>query len=233
LDDFYKISYNARMTTTTRNLLLTLIGVVVFGAAVFVLFKAQTASAPEIEPVPTTNQATTTQGEGASAADVLSSIDLKSMIDRARALKNAGNYDGAIAVLNQATAVYPNDTVAYNNLADIYMNFKKDYVLAELNYKKIIVNNATDLNAYRNLLELYTVRSFKSGTTAAADIVTSAIKAVPTAYDLQLILARYYRDSGRLAEARAQYQAAITNAKSQKLLTIVGQIEAEFAALPQ
>ncbi len=220
--------------TNTNKSLLVLAGAIIVGIALFTLFHRGGSLAPQ-QATTTPQTATTTPGtNGASAQEVLNSIDLKGMIDRARALKSAGNYDGAIAVLNQATSVYPNDVVAFNNLADIYMNFKPDYAKAELNYKKVIANDATQLNAYRNLLQLYTTADYHyANPTAAASIVAAGIKAVPTAYDLQLTLARYYRDAGRTADARVQYQAAINNANSQGLSKVAADIQTEMQALPQ
>lgn len=230
-----ELRYNTPMTNTNKSVWV-LIGAIILGFALMMLYRSHTAG-PVSGEATTTSQstATTTQANPADVQKILSSLDLKGMIDRARTLKAAGNYDGAIAVLNQAASVYPNDIIAYNNLGDLYMNFKKDYVKAELNYKKVIANDATQINAYRSLLQLYTIADYHYAPTptAAADIVAAGIRAVPKAYDLQLVLARYYRDAGKTAQARVQYQAAIDNAKAQGLTAAATDMQAELQALPQ
>lgn len=233
------------MTTMNRNLGLTLITGLIIGAGIYGLYTAQKKG---VSPFSTTNATSTLQAattttvtagqeltaeEQKLVAKTLKELDLKGMIDRARAFKNAGNYDAAIAVLTQATQTFPNDTVSFNNLADIYLSFKKDYAKAEYNYKKVIANNATELNAYRQLLELYTTTSYKPTNTAAADIVAQALKALPNAYDLQLILARHYKGIGDTANARIQYQAAYDNATRQGLTSVAASIKTELDALPQ
>lgn len=228
-----ELRYNTRMIKRIKSFWV-LAAAVVLGFALVMFYPSHTA-APGNTATSTPQSATTTEANPAEVQKILSSLDLKGMIDRARALKNAGDYDGAIAALTQATSVYPNDVIAYNNLGDLYMNFKKDYPKAELNYKKVIANDATQLNAYRTLLQLYTIPDYHylPKASAPADIVAAGIRAVPKAYDLQLVLARYYRDMGKTAEARAQYQAAIDNAKGQGLTKQAADMQVEMDALPQ
>lgn len=226
------------MTTTNRNLLLVLLGGVILGIAIFFVFgKAPNNAASGSQNATTTAQGTvatsTSQGAQASAQDVLKSLDIRAMVSLARDQKNAGNYDAAIATLTRAAQTFPGEVVANNNLGDIYMNFKKDYPKAEAAYKAVIKTNPQYLDAYRHLLELYTTTSYKPTNTAAADIVTQALKALPKAYDLELILARYYRDIGETAKARAEYRLAIDNAKGQGLASVAADMQAELDKIPQ
>lgn len=238
------------MTTANRNLILTLVAGLVIGIAIFALYTAQrgatgaTANSNATTTLMGGAATSSTQGSSlasaqagsgaqVSAQDVLDGLDIQKMIAEARALKNAGKYDAAIAKLNQASAVYPTNTVPYNNLGDIYMHFKKDYVKAELNYKKVVQYDPRQLSAYRSLFELYTTTSYKPTNTAAVDIAAAAVKANPTAYDFQLMAARYYKGIGDTNAARVQYQAAINNAKGQNLASVAAQMQAELDALPQ
>ena len=152
---------------------------------------------------------------------------------KARTQKNAGNYAGAIATLTAALKLAPGDVVVNNNLGDLYMNWAKDYVKAEASYKKVIATDSRYLDAYRHLFDLYTTTSYKPSNTAAADIVAKALVALPNAYDLQVMLARWYRDTRNYAQAKVTYQAAIDNAQRQNLTKVAADIQAELAALPQ
>ncbi len=242
------------MTNTTRNSLIILIVGLLIGIGLFAFFRSvstppgqNATSTPNGTATSTTTGATSTTARTTGATnggalstkdqlavqEALSSIDLKAMVDRATAQRKAGNYDAAIASLNQAIAVYPNHTLAYINLADIYTNYKRDYPKAELNLKKVIALDATALDAYRHLLEIYTTTSYQPTNTAAADITAKALVALPNAFELQVMLARYYRDTGRIADARAEYQLAIDNAKRLNNTTMAAQIQAEKDALPQ
>jgi tetratricopeptide (TPR) repeat protein len=170
---------------------------------------------------------------GGTSVSGQNGVTLQSLITEARVQKNAGNYAGAIATLNKAAALSPNDVVVNNNLGDIYMNFARDYPKAEASYKKVIAADSHYLDSYRHLFELYTTTSYKPTNTAAADIVAKALIALPTAYDLQVALARYYKNIGDVANARVQYEAAVANAKGQNLTTIAADIQAELNQLPK
>jgi len=140
--------------------------------------------------------------------------------------KQAGDYAGAAAAWQRASALYPANIVSFNNLGDLYMNFLPNYPAAESNYLREITNLPVDINAYRALFELYTYH-YKQGTPAAEDILKKGAAANPKAYDLQVLLARYYRDSGRTANARAMYEAAAANARAQGLTELAAQIQQE------
>ena len=47
--------------------------------------------------------------------------------------KTLGDYGGAIQILNYLSLAWPKDYVVYNNLADIYQFYSKNYPLAEKN----------------------------------------------------------------------------------------------------
>jgi len=99
--------------------------------------------------------------------------------------KNAGDYRGAAAIWE--TVALSNTFVsfiAYANLADLYMNFIRDYPQAEVDLKQVITLKPDYIDAYRNLYALYTVYGYKTGTSAAADIVAQGLKANPNNPDL-------------------------------------------------
>jgi tetratricopeptide (TPR) repeat protein len=229
------MSYNTSMQNTNRNFIIIFAMALVVGAAAFLLYRSYAApligGANQVATATTTGQTATTGAVNGASLEAISTA--QDAVIKARAQKNAGDYKGAIATLTAALKITPGDVVAYYNLGDLYMNFAKDYVKAEAAYKAVIATDPHYLDAYRHLLELYTTTSYKPSNTAAVDVVAAALKANPNAYDLQLLLARWYRDTHNYAAAKAEYQLAIDNAKRQNLATVSVQIEAELKALPQ
>lgn len=141
--------------------------------------------------------------------------------------KIAGDFEGAKQAWEYVTKLAPNNATPLYNLADLYMNFLKDYPKAESMYKKVIGINPTDTNAYRNLFEIYTGTSYIPTATAAQEILKKGIVAVPDAVDLQVLLARYYKGQGRANEARATYDAAIAVATKAGNVALAAQLTEE------
>ena len=73
--------------------------------------------------------------------------------------------------------------IAYGDLGDLYMNFDVNYPKAEANYKAAIAIKPTVIDYYRDLYTLYT-SFYKTGTSAAADIVALGLKNNPNNPDL-------------------------------------------------
>lgn len=132
-----------------------------------------------------------------------------------------------------AAALAPRASLPYNNLGDLYLNYLKDYVKAESAFKKAIAADAQDVGAYQNLFSLYTEYGYKKGTTAAEDILKKGIAANPGAYDLNVLLARYYAGLGRTADAKVQYEVAIKAAQVAGQTAVAEQLKAEMAALAE
>ncbi|HEY4517151.1 MAG TPA: hypothetical protein VJG64_04370 [Candidatus Paceibacterota bacterium] len=164
------------------------------------------------------------------AALTSNAYDMSSWIELGGLHETAGDYDSARIVWEYVSKQWPGNSISFNNLGDLYMNYIHDYQAAESNYLKQIQNSSSDVNAYRALFTLYT-QLYKQGTSAAEDILKRGIAVNPKAYDLQVLLARLYRDSGRMADAKVAYEAAIANAKAQGLVDLAAQIEAEEEAL--
>ena len=115
------------------------------------------------------------------AAPTRTDLWLELGVDR----KIAGDYAGAIAAWNYVAAAGSNavNYIAYGNLGDLYMNFDVNYPKAEANYKAAIAIKPTVIDYYRSLYTLYT-SFYKTGTSAAADIVAQGLKANPNNPDL-------------------------------------------------
>jgi len=145
--------------------------------------------------------------------------------------KTAGDYAGAAADWQYLSAVYPKNNISFDNLGSLYLDFIKDYGKAELNYKRAVTNNPLDVNGYRALFSLYTDYGYKTGTSAASDILKEGIAANPKAIDLYVLLARYYAGKGQTSEARSEYDAAISQATAQGNTALAEEIQTEKSAL--
>lgn len=141
--------------------------------------------------------------------------------------KIADDYKGAEAAWSYVTKLFPGNPIAFSNLGDLYMNFLHDYAKAEANYKAAIQAEPTGTSFYADLFSLYTNTSYRPTATAAEDILKAGIAANPKAIDLPVALARYYKSLGRTADAQAQYDSAIANAKAAGKTDIAAQIQAE------
>lgn len=157
--------------------------------------------------------------------------DFKAWIQAGTLYKDAGDYAMAAKVWEYASVLAPTNIVSPLNLGDLYANYVKDYPKAEKNYLQEIANNQNSPLAYRALYELYTETSYKPSATAAEDILRKGIAANPQATDLQVLLARYYAQSGRKEDAKMQYEAAIASADKQDNVTLVAQLKTEEAGL--
>jgi len=93
--------------------------------------------------------------------------------------KAAGDYQGANDSWSYVTKIYPQSTVAFDNLGDLYMNFTKDYPKAEANFKASLNVNPSNIHAYQQLFSLYTLYGYKADTSAAADLLVQGLKANP------------------------------------------------------
>ena len=94
--------------------------------------------------------------------------------------KAVGDYQGAKESWEYAVTVWPDEYVAYNNLADLYHFYLKDFSKAELNAKKVIELNPNLAAGYRSLFELYTL-SYKEKMDLAGDVLIDGIKNNPGA----------------------------------------------------
>lgn len=222
------------MQLTNKTTLLIAAFVILVALGAYLMYRSQNIlSLTPFGQTATTTTSGATSTVAARSGDIQILTTAQAYVMQARDQKNAGNYAGAIATLNKALVIDPKDVVVNNNLGDLYMFFAKDYVQAEAAYKRVLASDPKYLDAYRHLLDLYTTTSYKPTNTAAADIVAAALKVSPNAYDLQVVLARWYRDTHNYAQAKAEYQLALDNAKRQNLTTAAAQIEAELKALPQ
>lgn len=104
--------------------------------------------------------------------------------------KALGDYNGARDAWEYAKVINPNVVVPWNNLADLYQFYLKDYPKAELNWKKTFALDATYIQGYRGLYYLY-VYSMPEKTSEIPAMLKDAIAKNPAANDLKVLLDEY------------------------------------------
>ena len=172
------------------------------------------------------------QKEFAAAEATLktNATDFASWIALGSLRKMAGDYAGAAADWEYASAIYPTNVVSFSNLGDLYENYLKNYPKAVAAYQKEIVNNPADEDSYRTIFGMYTT-VYPQAAPAPENILKAGITNVPKAIDLYVLLARYYASRSDTTDARAEYTAAIAQAQSQNNASLASQLQAELAAL--
>ena len=158
------------------------------------------------------------------------SLDLKSWVDLGAVHKMGGDYKGAEAAWKFVTQAAPTNSIVYNNLGDLYMNFTKEYTKSEKAYLEAIRLSPTDESPYMNLYAMYT-NFYKKGTSAAEDILKKGVAAVPDSVNLHVQLARFYKTAGNASAAKPQYDAAIAAAKKAGQEAVAAEIQTEARQL--
>lgn len=69
--------------------------------------------------------------------------------------KLIGDYEAAEAIWRYVTEKWPKDSVAHNNLADLYINYLKDYKNGEKHLLLAIEKDPASFNYYLNAYEFY------------------------------------------------------------------------------
>lgn len=144
--------------------------------------------------------------------------------------KIAGDYEGARMVWEYVGSRAPSDPVSFYNLGDLYANYLKNSALAEKNFKIAIKNNPKNVGSYRALHELYRY-NYPANKDLADDILIEGLKVNPSAVDLMVVIAAYYKDTGNLVGARGYYDQAIVEAEKQGNTTLASLLKQDRASL--
>ncbi len=145
--------------------------------------------------------------------------------------KTANDLEGARMIWEFLTLAAPQDVVAFDNLGKLYHFDLREYEKAEGYFKKSLEINPESETAYLELFDLYRY-SYKQDTSAAVDIMRSAMQKFPTNAGYPFALGVYYRDQGQTTRARAEFNTAIGIARAAGDIDAVGAINAELARLP-
>lgn len=144
--------------------------------------------------------------------------------------KMGGDYSFAESAWIYMSKVFPTSETPFFNLASLYDYQLKDYPKAEANYLVAVKNNPHDTSVYHDLSVMY-ANKYKTDTNLAESILKQGIASNPGAYDLQVSLAEYYVQKGRIADAKAEYQAAMANAKAQGYTQVAASIQTDLDRL--
>lgn len=128
--------------------------------------------------------------------------------------KMVSDYQTAVEILNYVAALWPNDYTPYNNLADLYQYYIKNYPLAEKNWLKVIEIKPDYTSAYENLHDLY-LYSYTEKKAQTLPILIKGLTNNPKSIDLMLYTAREYRARGDNAQATIYYNKAIDEARAE------------------
>lgn len=146
----------------------------------------------------------------------------------------ANDYEGARDVwlfLLKVTKA-PDNAVVYDNLGKLYKFSLKDFPKSESYFKQSIAANPKSITPYIELFELYR-DLYKTNTTAAIDILTTASVKFPDNVDPWVLLGQYYRDRGETQKARDAFTKALNLARATNDVARVEAIGAELERLPQ
>lgn len=124
--------------------------------------------------------------------------------------KEAGDYNGAIEAWKFAILIRPDDFIAYNNLGELYGFVLKNYQKAEEYFLKSIKKNSQNINAYIQLVTIYT-NYLKDKYNQIENLLLQGIKDVasPTNYNLKIALGDFYKTIGKKDEAIKYYEEAL------------------------
>ena len=149
-------------------------------------------------------------------------------IDLGTVRKNAGDYEGARQAWELVAKAMPNDPVGVLNLGNLYGFYIHDYKMSEMYLQKGLAMLPTDISSYHNL---YDVLVGSKQPAKAEALLMQGIQANPKAIDLQVLLARFYIEQGRLEDAKIAYKKAIVNAQSQNLNDLAASIQTDLENL--
>ncbi len=132
-------------------------------------------------------------------------------LDLAIDWKIIGDYQVSVEILNYIVILWPNDYVPFNNLADLYQFYIKNYQLAEKNWLKVIDLNPGYTDAYQNLYYLY-----EQNQGEALKILLLGLKNNPKNTGFMILIARHYLSVGDKDSAIRYFNMAMAEAKAMK-----------------
>lgn len=142
--------------------------------------------------------------------------------------KTLGDYTGARDAWEYISLLYPQNSISFGNLGDLYANFLKDLPKAEARYQTAIKNVPTNIDMYRNLFNIYIS---ENKNTEAMVVLQDGIAKNPDSLDLYILLARYYRDAGNITSAKIYYNQAISIANKDGNTSVTDALRAEESAM--
>lgn len=185
--------------------------VLVAGALLFRVMSVRLAivSVPNVEKY---YAASTTNG----LSDALEKIakdpkDTDGWMSLAMNRKGSGDYAAARDAWEYVVTLNPSYLVPYSNLGDLYHYSLKDYPRAEKNLLEVIEIDPTYVVGYVNLFDLYHL-SYKRGGAVAEQALLKGLSVIKNDPLLLSKLADYYKEEGRVSDAKVYYQKGLDQA---------------------
>ncbi|MES2088045.1 MAG: tetratricopeptide repeat protein [Patescibacteria group bacterium] len=126
--------------------------------------------------------------------------------------KMIGDYPAALEIFTYVSMAWPTDYIPFNNMADLYQFYLKNYSLAEKNWLQVIALKPDYPDAYENLYVVY--RDFyKEKQSLALPTLLKGLENNPKSIDLMVYVARHYRSTGDTEKAKIYYNKAIAQAR--------------------
>lgn len=152
-------------------------------------------------------------------------------LDLALLYRAIGDFGSAADIWEYMTVKYPGDFTAQRNLGEYYFHTVKDYDRAERYYRAAIEADAGQIISYTDLFEMYYYATEDNDKAVA--ILEEGISKVPRDQSVSLyaMLAGFYRDQGKITDARAEYNKAREIAVEFKDTRARQAIDAELARL--
>ncbi len=138
--------------------------------------------------------------------------------------KQIGDYTGALEAWEFASKIRPEDAIPKNNIGMLYYLHTKEYAKAEEILLATTKTHPHYTATFQNLYELYHY-AYKQGSGADEQILLAGIKENQKGIELIMLLASYYDEAGRNADAKKTYNEALVIAKEQGDEGLVAYIE--------
>lgn len=121
-------------------------------------------------------------------------------------LKSLKDYDGTIEAWNFLATIRPKGYLAFHNLGSLYGFELRNYSKSEENFLKAIKNNASNIDAYSQLVAVY--ETYKPE--KIEQFLLSGIKSNPNNdASLKIMLGQYYAKAGNKTEAIKYLEEAL------------------------
>ncbi|MAF59591.1 MAG: hypothetical protein QF858_01880 [Candidatus Pacebacteria bacterium] len=143
--------------------------------------------------------------------------------------KTIDDFDGAEEIWIYLTKASPNNSVAFNNLGDLYHYYRHDFPQAE-EYMLKTLERASDPSYFVNLFTLYKI-SYKTETNLAEETLLNGLKKNKDDLNLLMELARYYEEKGENTKSLELYKEARPHAQLAGNTSLVDAIDQAIVRL--
>lgn len=142
----------------------------------------------------------------------------------------SNDYEAARDVWLFLEDALPTESTAVGNLGRLYALDLHDFPKAESYFKEALKRDPKDKNMYNELFDLYRY-SYKTDTSAAVDIMKTAIAKFPEDPNFYLSLGLYYRTKGDLVNAKTILEKGLMVAQAAGATGVMNTINQELSQM--